>query len=88
MIAGAVQQLAAGLASLPFALAVREHPIHWSLRGVAAILYLVMFGSIVGYSAYIYALDRLPVAMPPAEKTPRFTNDVIGRQQGVARVPL
>ena len=25
--------------------------------------YLVTFGSIVGYSAYIYALDRLPVAV-------------------------
>ena len=26
-------------------------------------LYLVLFGSIVGYSAYIYSLDRLPVAI-------------------------
>jgi drug/metabolite transporter (DMT)-like permease len=26
-------------------------------------LYLVFFGSIVGYSAYIYSLDRLPVAI-------------------------
>ena len=34
-----------------------------SFRGVAAILYLVVFGSIVGYSAYIFALDRLPVAI-------------------------
>ena len=28
-----------------------------------ALLYLVCFGSIVGYSAYAYALDRLPVAI-------------------------
>ncbi|HLH19813.1 MAG TPA: EamA family transporter, partial [Bryobacteraceae bacterium] len=41
----------------------REHPIHPSVRGVLALLYLVCFGSIVGYSAYIYALDRLPVAI-------------------------
>ena len=26
-------------------------------------LYLVFFGSIIGYSAYAYALDRLPVAI-------------------------
>ena len=26
-------------------------------------LYLVVFGSIVGYSAYIFAMDRLPVAI-------------------------
>ncbi len=63
IVAGGVQQLAAGLLLAPFALAIPQHPIHWSARGVCAILYLVMFGSIVGYSAYIYALDRLPVAI-------------------------
>jgi drug/metabolite transporter (DMT)-like permease len=63
IIAGAVQQLAAGVAMTPFALAIPEHPIQWSARGVAAILYLVFFGSIVGYSAYAYSLDRLPVAI-------------------------
>ncbi len=63
VIAGGVQQLATGLALAPFALLANEHPIHWSTRGVAAILYLVFFGSIVGYSAYVYSLDRLPVAI-------------------------
>jgi drug/metabolite transporter (DMT)-like permease len=63
VIAGAVQQLAAGIALAPAALIVSEHPVHWSCRGVGAILYLVFFGSIVGYSAYAYALDRLPVAI-------------------------
>jgi drug/metabolite transporter (DMT)-like permease len=63
IVIGAVQQLAAGLSFLPLALLFHEHPVHWSLRGVGAILYLVMFGSIVGYSAYIFALDRLPVAI-------------------------
>jgi drug/metabolite transporter (DMT)-like permease len=63
MVIGAVQQLAAGLSFLPLVLLVHEHPVHWSLRGTGAILYLVMFGSMVGYSAYIFALDRLPVAI-------------------------
>ena len=63
IVIGAVQQLAAGLACLPLVLLFREHPIHWSVRGVAALFYLVVFGSIVGYSAYIFALDRLPVAI-------------------------
>ncbi|HEY1242273.1 MAG TPA: EamA family transporter [Bryobacteraceae bacterium] len=63
VIAGGVQQLAAGLILLPFAAFVPEHQIHWSMRGVAAILYLVCFGSIVGYSSYIYVMDRLPVAV-------------------------
>jgi drug/metabolite transporter (DMT)-like permease len=38
-------------------------PVQWSVRGVSAILYLVVFGSVVGFSAYAYALDRLPVAV-------------------------
>jgi len=63
IIAGGVQQLAAGLAVLPFALAIPQPPVHWSARGVMALCYLIVFGSIVGYSAYVYALGRLPVAM-------------------------
>jgi drug/metabolite transporter (DMT)-like permease len=63
VIAGAVQQLAAGLVMGLFALAIQEHPVHWSARGVGALLYLVCFGSLVGYSAYVYAMDRLPVAI-------------------------
>ncbi len=63
VIAGAVQQLAAGLACVPFAAAAPGHAVAWSSRGVLALVYLVIFGSIVGYSAYAYALDRLPVAI-------------------------
>jgi drug/metabolite transporter (DMT)-like permease len=63
VIAAGAQQLGAGLALVPFALAVPQHSIHWSPRGVGALVYLVCFGSIVGYSAYGYALDSLPVAI-------------------------
>ncbi|HWQ55813.1 MAG TPA: EamA family transporter [Bryobacteraceae bacterium] len=63
VFAGAVQQLAAGLAYLPLVLLIPERPVEWHFRGVAALLYLIFFGSIVGYSAYAYALDRLPVAI-------------------------
>ena len=63
IVSGAVQQLAAGLACLPLALLERGQPMHWNPRGVAAVLYLVVFGSIVGYSAYVYALSKLPVAL-------------------------
>jgi drug/metabolite transporter (DMT)-like permease len=61
-ISGAVQQLATGLVyAVP--VLIRRDPIHWSTRGVTAIIYLMIFGSIVGYSAYVYAMDRLPVAV-------------------------
>jgi drug/metabolite transporter (DMT)-like permease len=62
IVAGAVQQLAAGLACAPLALLAGGR-IHWSARGVGALAYLVIFGSIVGYSAYVLAMDRLPVAL-------------------------
>jgi drug/metabolite transporter (DMT)-like permease len=55
--------LAAGLTTLPFAWLVPHHAIHWSAHGVGALLYLVIFGSLVGYSAYVYVMDRLPVAV-------------------------
>jgi drug/metabolite transporter (DMT)-like permease len=63
VVAGAVQQMAAALILLPFSLAIPQAPVHWSVRGVGALLYLVVFGSVVGYSAYVYAMDRLPVAI-------------------------
>lgn len=63
VVNGAVQQLATGLAFLLPAIFDKPHPSSWSTRSVAAIAYLVVFGSIVGYSAYIFALDRLPVSV-------------------------
>jgi drug/metabolite transporter (DMT)-like permease len=63
VIAGGVQQLAAGLMLAPFVLAIPQAPIHWSARAVSALLYLICFGSLVGYSAYAYAMGRLPVAI-------------------------
>lgn len=62
VVTGAVQQLAAGLAFVPVAL-LFPGEIHWSGRGVGALLYLTVFGSIVGYSSYVVALQRLPVAL-------------------------
>jgi drug/metabolite transporter (DMT)-like permease len=63
IVAGGVQQLAAGLALALPALLLPEAPIRWSFRGAGAVLYLVAFGSIVGYSSYVYALQKLPVAV-------------------------
>lgn len=63
IVQGAIQQLAAGLAFTLAAASIPEGSIQWSFRGVSALLYLVTFGSIVGYSAYLYALSRLPVSL-------------------------
>lgn len=63
IVSGAIQQLAAGLAVGLLALAFPARPVTLSFRGVSALVYLIVFGSIVGYSAYIYALTHLPVSI-------------------------
>ncbi|MGA3028299.1 MAG: hypothetical protein ABSF98_26425 [Bryobacteraceae bacterium] len=54
VVSGAVQQLA-GVAAAP-ALLISPHMPHLTLRGVMALGWLVVFGSIVGYSAFIYVV--------------------------------
>jgi len=63
IVSGAVQQLATGLVYAVPALLMKSHPIQWSVRGTVAVAYLVVFGSIVGYSAYLYTLEHLPVSI-------------------------
>ena len=38
------------------------HSANWGLQAWSSILYLVTFGSLVGYTAYIYLLEHVPVA--------------------------
>jgi drug/metabolite transporter (DMT)-like permease len=63
VVSGAVQQLATGLAFAVPALLTKPHPAAWSIRSVEAVAYLIVFGSIVGYSAYAFVLDRLPISV-------------------------
>lgn len=63
VVSGAIQQFATGLLALPFALANQSHPVQWNHRGMWAAAYLVVFGSIVGYSAFVYAMEHMPVAI-------------------------
>jgi drug/metabolite transporter (DMT)-like permease len=53
----------AGIANLIFALLFERHAsVTWSFRGVAAILYLVVCGSWIGYTAYIWLLQHAPTS--------------------------
>jgi drug/metabolite transporter (DMT)-like permease len=63
VIIGGVQQLAAGLAVFVPAALSESWPHHISHRSSYAVLYLVIFGSLLGFSAFIYAMARLPVAL-------------------------
>ena len=63
VVSGAIQQLATGIVFLVPAFATKNQPLHLSNRSSFAVIYLVIFGSVVGYSAYLYALDKLPVSV-------------------------
>ena len=57
------QMVFAGIANLIFALLVEKPSnVTWTFRGVAAILYLVVFGSWVGYTAFIWLLQHVPTS--------------------------
>ena len=61
-VIGGVQQLSTGLALLiPGIFQIPS--AHWTTRGMGAIVYLAIFGGIVGYSCYALALSRLPLAI-------------------------
>jgi drug/metabolite transporter (DMT)-like permease len=63
VMAGAVQQMVVGLMFLIPSLIVYGRQAHWDLKGALAIAYLATFGSIIGYSAFLYTLDTMPVSI-------------------------
>ena len=59
----AIQMLAGGLGLLIVGTSFGEFSkIHITTKGIGAILYLILFGSIIGYSCYVYILEKWPVA--------------------------
>lgn len=60
---GAVQQLAAGLAMFVPAMSFEKLPHTLGMRPLLAVAYLIVFGSFIGFTAFIYAMAKLPVAI-------------------------
>lgn len=57
------QVTAAGLANFLFALALGDFSrVVWTPRAVGAVLYLVVCGSWIGYTAYIWLLEHVPTS--------------------------
>jgi len=51
----------AGVANMLFALAIGDFSrVVWTTRGIAAVLYLVVGGSWIGYTSYIWILNHVP----------------------------
>lgn len=69
------QMTFAGLVNTLLGLSMGEHHTAvWSLRGVGSILYLVVFGSWVGFTAYIWLLRHVPI---PKVTTYAYVNPVV-----------
>jgi drug/metabolite transporter (DMT)-like permease len=57
------QITAAGVGNFIFAFLVEDiHQVKWSARGLGAVFYLVVCGSWIGYTAYIYLLEHVPTS--------------------------
>src|SRR5947209_12484432 len=51
-----------------------QHHVVWSIRGVGAVAYLIIFGSWVGFTAYIWLLNHVPA---PKVATYAYVNPVV-----------
>jgi len=61
--ATAWEMIAAGLANLLFSLFAGDlSRVAWTPRGIAAVVYLVVCGSWIGYTAYIWLLGHVPTS--------------------------
>ena len=80
LMASAVQMLWAGLAlTLAGTLAGEWSGMRFSARSAGALLYLIVFGSIVAYSAYMYAIQKLPL---PLVSTYSYVNPLVALALG------
>jgi len=79
IVSGAVQQFVTGALTLLLTTLLPQGEVEWTTRGLLAVLYLVTFGSIVGYSAYIYVLGKLPVSIV---STYTYVNPVVAVSLG------
>jgi len=62
-VATAWEMTLAGVVNLGLVLALGDHHrVVWTGRGVAAIFYLVIFGSWIGFTAYIWLLEHVPTS--------------------------
>ena len=63
LAASALQQLFAGMLMMGVGTVIGEwSQLAFTPRTIAAELYLIGFGSLIAYSAYLYALNQLPIA--------------------------
>jgi drug/metabolite transporter (DMT)-like permease len=80
LVATTYEMLAGGLIMLPIGLAEHPHPSTFSEGSLLAFAYLVLFGSIVGYTAYVWLLHHVPLG---TVSTYAYVNPVVAIALGV-----
>jgi drug/metabolite transporter (DMT)-like permease len=64
LVGASIQMLFAGVALTLVGTLLGEWPrVHFNARSFGAFLYLMVFGSIVAYGSYLYALQKLPLSL-------------------------
>ena len=74
------EMLAGGLVMFPFSLFTIHHGLHPSTASIIGWIYLVTFGSIIGYTAYTWLLANAPLGMV---STYAYVNPVVAITLGV-----
>lgn len=63
LVAAGWEMFAAGVTNIIFATLFRQWPhAEWNLRSVSCVSYLVLFGSLLGFSCYIWLIAHVPVS--------------------------
>jgi len=74
-VSAAWQMTLAGIVNGAVALATGQLAhAHWTLRAISSIGYLIVFGSWIGYTAYIYLLEHVPT---PKVATYAYVNPIV-----------
>lgn len=83
-VATAIEMLAGGAMLLPLGLVLAGDeslgPASWSGRSLAGLAYLVLIGSLVGYTAYVWLLAHIPIG---TVATYAYVNPVVAILLGV-----
>ncbi len=80
-----IQGLAGGLLLIPIGMAFSDgesfNPADWSDRSLLGLLYLIVFGSIVGYTAFVWLVANVPLG---TVATYAYVNPLVAITLGVA----
>jgi drug/metabolite transporter (DMT)-like permease len=64
LMGASVEMLIAGLVLSGIGISIGELPrLNFEINGLLSLAYLVIIGSLVGYTSYIYVIDKLPLSL-------------------------